>query len=197
MVKRQLRPGVYQIEVPKNSRARSVVPGHIFRQPPFTWEPRAFAIELPKFDGKLVSEGPQKESLDTFIANPGYKGIFAVSGNPDDQMAKYFAAYLVHHHLQTFPSAVVHWETVYGGFDNKLLAQPRDDISMLVLSNLTAESTAAKLEKTRDLLEYYSNIPRIVVSAGTDPMSFLCGRLYCPVNAMVYIQARSLNTTVI
>lgn len=197
MVKKQLKPGVYSIDVPKTSRARTIVPGHVFRQTAFNWEPQAFAVEHEKFDGKLVSETPQKQSLETFIANPGYKGIFGVAGNPDDQMAKYFAAYLVHQHMQTYPSGAVHWEVLYGGFENKLLTQPKDGISMLVLSNLTVDSTQSKLEKARDLLEYYSNIPRIVVIAGTDPMSFLCGKLYCPVNAMVYIQGKALNSVVI
>ncbi len=187
----------FKIEVPKLSRARAAVPGSVFRQAPFTWEPQAFAVEHEKFIDKLVSEAPQRQSVETFLANPGYKGIFGVAGNPDDQMAKYFAAYLVHHHMKTFPHASVHWETVYGGFENKLLKEPKDGISMLVLSNLTVDSTAVKMEKARDLLEYYSNIPRVVVCTGTDPMSFLCCKLYCPINAMVYIQGKALNLQVI
>lgn len=185
------------INIPKTSRSRSVVPGHVFRQVAFKWTPSAFAVEYEKFDGKLVTEKPQYDSLATFTANPAMKGIYSVSGNPDDMMAKYFAGYLVHLHMVATPSANVVWHPIYGGFDNKLLENPVQGITMLVLTNLTPNATPVKLEKARDLLEYYSDIPRVVVSAGTDPMSFMCGKLYLPIHALAYFHGRSLNTEVI
>lgn len=185
------------INIPKTSRARSVVPGHVFRQVHFKWVPPAFAVEYEKFEGKLVTEKPQYDSLTTFAANPSMKGIYSVSGNPDDMMAKYFAGYLVHLHMAANPNAHVVWQPIYGGFDNKLIENPIQGITMLVLTNLTPNATAVKLEKARDLLEFYADIPRVVVSAGTDPMTFMCGKLYLPINALAYFQGRSLNTEVI
>ena len=70
-----------------------------------------------------------------------------------------------------------------GGFENKSLnAEP----SLLVITGLTPNSTPVKLEKARDLLEKHSNIPRIVVMAGEDPITFFMTRLYYSVNSIYY-----------
>lgn len=186
------------INVPASSKARPFIPGHVFRQAHFKWQPQAFALEDAKFEGKLVSEKLQIDSLATFEQNTKFPGIFAIGGNPDDARAKYFAAYLTHLHMQANGAAShVIWEPIYGGFENRLLSKPDENVSMLVLYNLTPEATATKLEKTRDLLEHYSNIPRVIVLAGGDPVSFLCGRLHVPLNAIVYLQGQVLNTIVI
>lgn len=186
-----------KIEVPKNSRARSVVPGHVFRQQPFKWDVPAFPVEHEKFEGKLVTERPQIESFKTFIGDPSFKGIYSVAGSPDDVQAKYFAAYLTHVHMQAFPQACVVWHPLYGGFSNQLLENPISGVSLLVLYNLTPSSTPVKLEKARDLLEYYNDAARIVISAGTDPVTFMCGKLFMPINGIAMHLGKALNVEVL
>jgi hypothetical protein len=54
------------------------------------------------------------------------------------------------------------------------------------VTGLSPNSTAVKLEKTRDLLEQNSHIPRIIVVAGEDPVTFLKSRLYYPVHNIFF-----------
>lgn len=187
---------IVKIEVPKSSRARNVVPGHVFRQAPFKWNIPAFAVEYEKFEGKLVTEKPQADSLETFTKDPAFGGIYSIGGTPDDVQAKYFAAYLTHLHMQKFPNANVVWQPMYGGFSNKLLDHPISSITLLVLYNLTPTSTAVKIEKTRDLLEHYSNTTRIVINAGTDPVTFMCGRLFMPIHGLAMHTSKALSVDI-
>ena len=62
-------------------------------------------------------------------------------------------------------------------------------LSMLILSNFNTESTPLKVEKLRDILERYSNIPRIVVLGGIDPFTFFATRLNYPLDACLQLGA--------
>lgn len=80
------------------------------------------------------------------------------------------------------------WHRVFGGYKDSL----RDDFtkknpSMLILTNITTESTQIKLEKVRDLLEMYDNIPRIVVLGGVSPIEFFATKLHYPIKYSIYM----------
>lgn len=181
-----------RIEVKATLALREVVPGAVWKQGPFKWDPCTFACESEKLHEKFIEPRVQNDSLLRFMKEPDLPMIYGVTGNPDDAKAKLFAAYLVQIHQQRLGlKANVVWHTMYGGFDNPLLKEydPIDgkaEPSMLVISNLTPNSTGLKLDKTRDLLERFENIPRIVVGAGEDPMSFLTTRLYSQINGLAY-----------
>lgn len=181
-----------RIEVKITPSIRDIVPGSVWRQSPFKWDPMTFACESEKLNEKFIEPSVQNESLLRFMHEPDLPMIYGVSGNPDDMKAKLFAAYLVQVHQQRMGlKANVVWFTMYGGFDNPLLKEydPIDgktDPSMLIISNLTPNAPGLKLDKTRDLLERFSDIPRVVVSAGEDPISFLTTRLYSPVHGLAY-----------
>jgi hypothetical protein len=180
------------ISVRQNALLRSIVPGHVWKCGAFRWEPMAFGVESEKLNERVIDPRVQKQSLMAFRDDPSEPVIYGVAGNPDDTKAKLFAAYLVNTHVEALGSrANVVWHTLYGGFDNALMREydPVDgktDPTLLVLSNLTPNSTNVKLEKARDLLERFQNIPRIVICAGEDPMSFLTTRLYSEINALAY-----------
>ncbi len=168
---------------------RHVVPAHVFRCASFKFEPKTFAVESESLNNRFVEPSLQTNSLRMFLADPRTKMIYGVAGNPDDLKAKYFAAYLVSEHIKALglKSNVV-WVPLYGGFDNALMDDSgRESPSMLVLTGLTPNSTNIKLEKARDLLEKYSEIPRVVVIAGMDPLSFLSTKLYVPANGIAYL----------
>lgn len=171
---------------------KAIVPGHVWKQTAFKWDPLPFGPESERLNERVIEPRVQNQSLLSFLEDVREPIIYGVSGNPDDAKAKYFAAYLVAAHLEKLGSkANVVWHTLYGGFSNSLLTEydPIDgkaDPTLLVLSNLTPASTNVKLEKARDLLERFSDIPRIVVIAGEDPLSFLTTRLYSPINALAY-----------
>jgi hypothetical protein len=181
-----------RIEVKPSVSLREVVPGSVWKQGPFKWDPMAFACESEKLNEKVIEPIVQNKSLLQFMSEPDLPLIYCVSGNPDDAKAKLFAAYLVQIHQQRLGlKANVVWHTMFGGFDNPLLKEydlidGKAEPSMIVISNLTPNSPGLKLDKTRDLLERFENIPRIVVVAGEDPMSFMTTRLYSAINGLAY-----------
>jgi|GEM_PF-3343700 len=180
------------IAVRQSEQLKVVVPGHVWRQGPFKWDPMAFAVESERLHERIVDPAEQEKSLQLFLDNPQRRMVYGVSGNPHDGKAKLFAAYLVAQHIAALGlrSHVV-WHTVYDGFENKLLKE-YDEIdgksppTMLVLTNITPNASSVRLGKVRDLLERFSEIPRVVVMAGEDPLSFFTTRLYYKINALAY-----------
>lgn len=180
------------ITVSKTDNIKAVVPGSVWRQGPFKWDPTDFVTESEKLNDRIIDFRLQNVSLLNFKEDPSKPVIYGVAGNPDDSKAKLFAAYLIQlHQSELAGHHNVVWHTMYGGYDNTLMKEYKDvdsksEPTMLVLSNLTPSSTNVKIEKTKDLIERFSNIPRIIVCAGEDPMSFLHTRLFVPVNAIAY-----------
>ena len=191
-----------QIAVKQNPQLREVVPGSVWRQGSFKWEPSTFVCESEKLHEKFVEPSVQNDSLLRFMKEPDLPMIYCVSGNPDDLKAKLFAAYLVQIHQQQLGlKANVVWHQIYGGFSNPLLSEydPIDgkaEPTMLVLSNLTPNATSVKLDKARDLLERFQDIPRIVVCAGEDPLSFMTTKLFSQINALAYFSESLLRKKV-
>ena len=80
------------------------------------------------------------------------------------------------------------WHKVYGGYQDTLWDRHSDEKpSLLIISNVVDGAGNVKIEKTRDLLEMYSHIPRIVVMGGQDPLTFFGTKLYYPINAGLYL----------
>lgn len=182
----------HKIAVVPDARLRSIVPGSVWRRSAFPWDPLPFSVESERLHDRVIQSDVQDQGLRMFLDDPRTPMIYVVTGAPDDSKAKLFAAYLMHHHLKALgPESNPVWHALYGGFENKLLRDHEGPDSMmrptmLVLTNLTSDSTAVKLEKARDLIERFDNIPRIVVAAGDDPISFALGRLFVPVNALAF-----------
>lgn len=168
------------------------LPGSIWQQAPFKWEPQPFALESERLTEKIVDPEVQESSLRRFIKDPTLPVVYGVCGNPSEEKARYFAAYLVDLHCRKLGSrANPIWHALYGGYDNKLLkdysmVDPITEPSILVLCNLAPNSTNTKFEKAKDLIERFPTIPRIIVASGEDPISFLSTRLYSPCNAIAY-----------
>lgn len=186
-----------RIEVVHKGQINNIVPSHVWRTRPFRWEPITFATESEQLNNKFVEPSMQDRSLSMFLQDPSTPMVYGVSGNPDDSKAKYFAAFLVAAHMKALGSdANPVWAPMYSGFDNPYMSDDRAPPSMLVLTNMTPNSTNLKLEKARDLIEKFSDIPRIVVVAGMDPMSFLTTRLHVPVNALAYFSEALIKSRV-
>jgi hypothetical protein len=79
------------------------------------------------------------------------------------------------------------WHTIYGGLPDRMRDDYNGTPSMLVLSGLAENSMPLKLEKLRDLLDKYRDIPRIVLVGGQDPVSFFAERVHYPLKAALYI----------
>lgn len=170
---------------------RSVIPGWVFRQAPFAYRPRAFAIESDRLNSRIMSTDIQNNSLRQWIKNPTSPINFCVTGSPDDSKAAYFAAYLMYIHIKHLGSrAVPVWETLYGGYAEPNVMNRSENLgapTMLVLHNLAVNSVSAKIGKAQDLIERFPNIPKIIVGAGEDPISFMSMRLYKAVQGIAYL----------
>ena len=162
------------------------VPGFVWRESPFLFKPQPFALSDERLQQKIFDESVQLNSLYNFESNPHAPIVYGVASEPNDSRALYFAAYLIQVMLEYGHTPQrIKWERIYSDFKNDLLYSEAN-LSMLVLSNLTPNSTANKLEKTRDLLDAYSNIPRIVVVSGEDPITFFSRKLFYKVNAVFH-----------
>jgi len=125
------------------------------------------------------------KAIDTAFNNPY---VMCVSELNNDMRAKLLVAYLIAKLLTQLPNASPRWHTVLGGFRDPLrdAEAPRSDIDLLVLSNVPVNSSNTKLEKVRDLLEMYSDIPRIVVTTGVDPYTLFATQLYHALNYPIH-----------
>jgi hypothetical protein len=189
------------INVKQTTHIRSIVPGTVWRQRPFKWEPQAFVPESERLKDTIKDEAIQNRSLKLFMDDPTLPLIYCVSGTPDDSKAEYFAAHLVALHLEKLKAkASVVWCPLYGGFDNPMFKDygyySDNDPTMIVLSNLSPTATNVKLDKCRDILKRFGEIPRVVVVAGEDPFSFMATRLYSPLNAMAFFSESLLKKRV-
>lgn len=151
-----------------------------------------------------ISVKRQLASIHQLTTNPLRAApTICIASNPTDLRAKLLACQIMdkaidHHkartrkHGQTLPK----WHKVYGGYKDPLrdkdIAKEKDLDEypcMLILTNVLPDSTSYKLEKLRDLLEKYDDIPRIVVLSGTDPITFFATKLQYPLNHGIYMGA--------
>lgn len=118
--------------------------------------------------------------------------IFCVSSTPSEIMAQMVATRLF---LRATAKAtklrkgMPRWHPIYGGIRNDDLRDNDRDrsISLLVCSNVPYDATPYKLEKLRDILCQYNNIPRIIATSSEDPIAFMADKLHMPVNYAMYL----------
>lgn len=160
------------------------VPAYIWQERPFAFVPQDFALQSERLKEKVFPSEVQTESYERFIESPQDNNIYGVASSPSDQRAKYFAAFLVQNFIErTPPNISVRWENLYSNFNNQAMDVKT---SLLVITGLTPNAMPVKLEKARDLLEKHHNIPRIVVIAGEDPITYFSTRLYSSVHNIYY-----------
>lgn len=154
-----------------------------------------YEVSLPRLPTRLVSINKQIRALDSIIANPIRANyVLCISSFPSDSLGKFLAMYLLDKALQAW--SVRHkpgktqplWHKVYGGLGDTLRDRSTEENpSLIVISNVNETSSGYKLEKVRDLLEKYSAVPRIIVTAGMDPITFFSTKLFYPLNAGIFL----------
>jgi hypothetical protein len=170
-----------QIKVTQTRAIREIVPGDVWRQKFFPYKPTGFTAKSQELERgeedvpPLIDAKVQKDGLLAFLNNPLLPMTYIVTG--EEGMAEYFAAFLVQAHLERVgPAANVEWERMYNTYNNRLF-------------NLSPLSSETALGKARDILARFSDVPRIVVAAKEDPISFAATRLYAKsINAIAYFQ---------
>lgn len=160
-------------------------------------EPKAVEWLPENCDVKSISVKKQIASLDALLAHPlKGNGITCISSYPSDTRAKLLAANIVDRAIELQIKGAVRgkayplWHRLYGGFNDPLRDNRElDPCSMLVLTNIGPDSTPQKLEKLRDLLERYDNIPKVVVVNGTDPVTFFAEKMRLPLKHAIFIDS--------
>lgn len=184
------------------------VTGNVFMQRPFKLDDAVGMIESTTVTGrpKIIKAAKQLESFDAI-----FKGInsaplvYCISSLGNDLQAKYTAAYLLtrslalhtkdrHNTNRTQPV----WHTLTGSFQDYYRDRYREvrkgqKPAMIVLSNVVANSSDVKKEKLRDLLELFSDIPRIVPITGTDPFTFFNEDMCYPLTSALYLKRGNLT----
>lgn len=202
VMKNRRRPKEEDVsELPERIKVRaeglhSIVPAAVWRQQPFLWKPTTFVAEDERLNSKIIETEVQDQSLMKFTQDPTLPFIYGVGGNPSDSKAKYFAAYLASLHIQHVGiRSNVLWYPMYEGFPNPIM-DLESKPSLIVLTNLTASASNLKISKARDILEKYDSIPRIVVCAGADPMSYLACTLNVEISGIAYFIERMIKQKV-
>lgn len=143
---------------------------------------------------KSIPVKRQLSSLHRVLDHP-LRGSYTlcISSYPTDLRAKNLAAEIMYralldygeHHVpgRTLPV----WHRLYGNYRDTLRDESSEIPSLLILTNLVADSTNVKFEKARDLLEKYHKIPKIVVCGGMDGGNLFANKLHYPLDAIIHI----------
>ena len=161
--------------------------------------------QIPGAANKPISPVKQAARLQELLERPYRKTPYTVGigSYPSDLRAKYVAQAIFHaacvYYRENRRDFALRspplWHRVYGNLGDKLRDKPEEKPSMLFIANLHDESSSTKIEKVRDLLEMYSDVPRIVVSAGQPPCDLWGFRLAYPMNYGIYVGPPTLVQT--
>lgn len=146
--------------------------------------------EIPRLIQKSVSITKQLKIAEHLLETAEKcRGVYCVSSFPSDERAKYVATSIIANILQRKAKSKKaisrpYWHRVYGGFKDEIRDKMIEKPSLLVISNVDCQNNSSiKIEKVRDILEKYEGVPRLVVLAGGDPLSFFGSVLHYPLRA--------------
>lgn len=156
--------------------------------------------DIPGVITRGISVRRQVTTLNKVLANPlRGRPVIGIGSFPSDLRARMLAVNImdkaIDYQAEIKGGRLVsrdypHWHKVYGGLGDPVRDKGLpDNPSMLIISNVGVDSTNLKIEKVRDILEQNTNIPRIVVVSGCDPMWFFAVRLHLPMDYGYYIGA--------
>lgn len=156
--------------------------------------------ELSKTRIRRISVSRQLRAFESFISNPLWgSSLYVISSYPSDLRAKQVALYVMSKAMDNYYKRKESnkllikrgppvWHNIMGGYRDKYLDGDITSCpSMLILANVIEDSTQIKLEKLRDILVKYDRVPRIVVTAAIDPVSFMLGKLKHQLDGSLYI----------
>ncbi len=159
--------------------------------------------QIPYLKKSTVSEVKQLASAEKILQDPT-KGhpIVMINSLPTDTRAKLFGLNLMYRAILVneeerarnprVPKTSPLWVTLYNHtFDIQKFRQQRP--SMLVISNVNIQSSNNKLDKLRDMLEFYADIPRYLIVGGTDPFEFMYTKLFLSMNHLINLGSKNVS----
>jgi hypothetical protein len=176
--------------------------GSVLKQRPFDFKPVSFTSNVDGLKPKMFSSKRQLEWFEQFLEDPFVPRTYCLVSAPNDGMAKLLAAFMMQHAAINANSRVALplWHDLTGGFNNPLINERNgkaQGASLLILNNVGSQSTQPKLEKLRDVLETYTDIPKVVVATGCDPYMFFTKYLYLPIHALSYMTTEAVKKVVL
>lgn len=174
------------------------LPPFIWREPSFRLDPQGFVPSDPSLQKRVIDGDLQVQAYNAWVSGVlhTHSGVYGCASEPHDGKALYFAAHLVDLWLSRNPTKKAVWYTAWSsGFRNPMIEEDQR-CDLLVISNLTPNSSHVTLAKVRDLLVFYNDVPRIVVIAGEDPVSFFSKRLYFKLNGLFFHSGRIMQRVV-
>lgn len=174
----------FDTEISAKLRTHGVDPGMLYgekREFDLMEAAHDYKTLSPYFKTKQVGKRKQLTLAASLLDTPlKTNGIHVVSSFPNDTRAKLFALHVFRNAFQdSLPtSRKPRWITLYGDkFDYERVRNQRPNL--IVISNIVIDSTPYKMERLRDLLSMFGDIPRIVVTGGSvDPTEMFNNRLY-------------------
>lgn len=183
------------IKVEKTPELAAVVPGQVWAVQPFQFNAQSFSPKANTLNAKRFTAKLQEQCLNAFITHPNKPLTYICASQPDYQQAMYFAAYLASIHIKKIKSSNVHWEQINNYIASDLSTESYAKPSMIVLSVCYEDTTSYRVEKIRDIIEAFPNIPKVIVASGIDPISLAAYKLHIPVNAVYYTEDPIMKAT--
>ncbi len=153
--------------------------------------------DLPGVTNRTISAKKQMEKLRMILKNPLRRQPYtiAIGSYPSDARAKYLAHMLFSAAIDQYQRdrprfgarGMPMWHRVWGNYKDTLRDGHKESPCMLFIANIHDESTSVKIEKVRDLLEMYSDIPRVVITGGRAPIDLFQYRLSYQLSAGFYV----------
>lgn len=146
---------------------------------------------------RKLNVSKQINAVEKMLKNPYYAHpTVCINSYPTDLRAKVLAANIMEsaffEYIDSKESGrnkgMPLWVRLYG--DNKYgyIKEIRDKKpGILIISNVTSDSTPQRLEMLRDILDAFEHIPTYVVQGGEDPIGFFSKRLYLSLTHAVRI----------
>lgn len=161
--------------------------------------------EIPRVANRFISESLQLTKIKKIFKKPLFGNyVLTISSFPSDTLARNVGIYLMGLALESYyqkreqagsnkikRASLPLWHRIYGGWDDKLLKH-KENPCMLFISNVTDTSTVTRKERVRDLLETYEDIPRIIITSPTNPLTFASDFRYLT-NASLYLSPPDVN----
>lgn len=170
------------------------IPGDLHTVKPFNFIPQPFSLRPPLFKELLISESSQLNSLNQFLDDPQSNCIFSVTGSFSDLEARYFAAFLVDQYLAKTVNTHVEWVHLKNKADVASMIATAPNCSLLVITGVYPAMMPSRIEAARDLLDTYSDIPRIIVGSGEDPITFCVSKLNVKPTRCYFHQSANSNS---
>jgi hypothetical protein len=168
----------------------------VMAQKPFTFRPTSFTSAIEGLKLKTISQAKQIAWLESYLDDPFKPITYCLVSAPHDGQAKLLAAFMMQeaYRQTTSGKSLPLWHDLTASFNNPLL-KDHASVGVLLLNNVGCNSTPAKIEKLRDILEAYSDKPRIVVANGCDPFMFFTRYLFLALNSCAYLRMDIVKKT--